>query len=367
MTYTASKSLLDNVASDADWRAGVAVAAAAHGFRAVWRTDDKSGWDAVLRASGHAPALLTAAALDFQLATNTDRHERLIDLTCYLTHEGRHVAAVPLGVTWDKLGAPKLSTCGLENYAPLLVLGRTRKQVRKACALIHDLNHWLAETLSLPAVTTRHAWSPAQHQSIWLRHERDLGAKTTLHDELLVDLRQPYDRIHSSFRKSYRPLVTKAASLWDIRTDCAPTPRIWQEFHDLHVRIAGRETRSMASWRLQFDAFSSGNAMLATVRDKTGEMVGGAFFFLSSDEAAYAVAAYRRDLFDQPIGHGAQAAAILAFQKMKIPWYWIGTLDHPRRNPKLTDKEVAIMAFKAGFASDVGTSFSCHLDREGIT
>lgn len=367
MRYTSPKGGLDHAATDAAWRTALAAAADAQGFHLAWRTDDKPGWDAALRASGHAPALLTAAALDFQIATNADRHERLVDLTCYLTHDGKAIAALPLGVTWDRPGAPMLSTCGLENYAPFLALGTPRKQLRKACALIHDINQWLTETLALPAIVTRHAWSPARHQSAWLRHERDLGAMTILHDELLVDLGQPYDRIHVGFRKSYRPLVTRAASMWDVRTDRAPTAGTWQEFHDLHVRVAGRETRSAASWEAQFNAFSSGNAMLATVRDDAGEMVGAAFFFLSRDEAAYAVAAYRRDLFDQPIGHGAQAAAIRAFQQMNIPWYWIGTLDHPRRNPKLTEKEIAIMAFKAGFASDVGTSFSCSLDRGGMT
>lgn len=358
---------LNHSSTDAAWRDALVERVETQGFSLVWRTDDKTGWDAALRSSGHAPALLTAAALDFQVATNTERHQRLIDLTCCLEHDGKIIAALPFGVTWDKNGEAKFSTCGLVNYAPLLGLDAPRKLIRKACALIHDINLWLAEALVLSTITTRHTWSPARHQTIWLRHERELGATTTLHDELLVDLGQPYERIHGGFRKSYRPLVTKAAAMWDISMDYAPTSKTWQEFHDLHVRVAGRETRAAASWQAQLDAFASGNALLTTVRDAAGEMVGAAFFFLSSDEAAYAVAAYRRDLFDQPIGHGAHAAAIRAFQQMSIPWYWIGTLDHPHRNPLLTDKEVSITAFKAGFASDVGTSFSSSIDCGGAT
>lgn len=355
--------LLDHTATDGSWVDALTSTVEKKGFRLVWRAENGHRWDEALRASGHTPALLTAAALEFQLATNSYRNRRLVDLTCCLEHDGKTVAALPLGVAWDGNGKAKLSTCGLANFAPFFAMGTPPKLIRKSSAVIYDAILWLCDTLALTTITTRHPWSPAPHQSTWLRHERDLGAMTTLHDELLVDLRQPYERIHCGFRKSYRPLVTKAASIWDIGTHSAPTAETWQEFHDLHVRVAGRETRSAASWQAQFNAFSSRNAILTTVRDDAGEMIGAAFFFVSRDEAAYAVAAYRRDLFDQPIGHGAQAAAIRAFKQMKIPWYWLGTLDHPLRNPQLTEKEIGIMAFKAGFASDVGTSYSCSLDR----
>ena len=61
------------------------------------------------------------------------------------------------------------------------------------------------------------------------------------------------------------------------------------------------------------------NAIFIYIVDNNiDEIVGGAYFDLSKDEANYSVGVYRRDLSTQPLGHMVQDRAITIFLRLGI-------------------------------------------------
>jgi hypothetical protein len=91
----------------------------------------------------------------------------------------------------------------------------------------------------------------------------------------------------------------------------------------------------------------SGDAFLVGLRDPAAQrLVGAGFFQCTRDEGLYAVGAYDRALFDKPLGHAVQQRAIETMKARGLQWSRIG-----ERQPAPTAKEVAIAAFKQGFAS----------------
>lgn len=328
------------------------------GFEFVARDKDFRLWDEVLVSSGHAPSLLTHSGLSFQQAVNASRVERLVDLSGVLRPKGGRdgLVAWPLGLVWDEAGHSRFSTLGLDHMAPILAKSVAPKLLRRLLSVMHDVTENMSRTLGVACVWSQ-AWGPRRAYDPWMTDQRARGAPMRVRDEMVVDLRSPYSAIHAKFRKSYRPLVGVAQRHWKIEARTEVGELMWERFHALHVAVAGRETRTAASWALQYKAIQNGDALLTTVEDADGELVGGAFFFLSRHEASYAVAAYRRDLFDRPLGHGAQSVSIQKFQELGKSWYWLGSLPDAEHQPEPTEKEVQIAHFKKGFAMQLEPSF----------
>jgi lipid II:glycine glycyltransferase (peptidoglycan interpeptide bridge formation enzyme) len=65
------------------------------------------------------------------------------------------------------------------------------------------------------------------------------------------------------------------------------------------------------------------------------------------------VGAYKRSLFDKPIGHAIQTKAIETLKKNGILWYEIGQKHLKIDRIPATDKELSISHFKKGFATNV--------------
>jgi FemAB family protein len=162
--------------------------------------------------------------------------------------------------------------------------------------------------------------------------------------------------IRNTFRKSFKSLINKGLTLFDNEVlDARQLSRsIWEEFKNLHLEVAGRKTRNEASWDKQYEMVLSGSAFLVTARDRaSGRMIGAGFFQYTRDEGQYAVAAYDRNLFDQPIGHALQQLAIERMRALGLKWYKIGERRFTHELPSATRKEIAISEFKHGFASHV--------------
>lgn len=108
---------------------------------------------------------------------------------------------------------------------------------------------------------------------------------------------------------------------------------------------------------MQHDAIAADEAFLIVLRDDGGRMIGGGLFSCSQDEGSYAVGAYDRSLYDKPVSHLVQFHAIQELKRRGCRWYRIGTRHFPSDEPTPTEKELAIAAFKQGFASHVFPSF----------
>jgi FemAB family protein len=168
---------------------------------------------------------------------------------------------------------------------------------------------------------------------------------------MYVDLSLPMPQIKARFRKSYRALVTSGLKAWRVHDMTGPDAQRWNEFRELHARVAGRVTRSAQSWDLQYQSICAGDAFLVYLLDEAGTMVGGGYFQTTRDEGVYAVAAYERALFDKPLGHVVQHRAIEALKERGARWYKIGARPYAGETPAASAKELSIADFKQGFAT----------------
>jgi len=108
--------------------------------------------------------------------------------------------------------------------------------------------------------------------------------------------------------------------------------------------------------KIQWDyvgAFPTALSQIQWDYNNTDEIVGGAYFDLTKDEANYSVGVYRRDLSDQPLGHVVQDRAIQYFLDLGLKRYKIGHKPFQTLNSELSQKEKSISEFKSGFGAEL--------------
>jgi FemAB family protein len=183
---------------------------------------------------------------------------------------------------------------------------------------------------------------------LWLKSANKLSIK----HQLAIDIRPSINEIKLKFRKSYKPLIGRAFREWDIDVCESNIDNVFEEFRMLHKEVSGRETRTIETWNIQKEQINNNQAFLITVRDK-GLLVGGGFFTFSKDFGYYSVGAYKRELFNKPIGHGVQMKAIEVLKEKGCFQYNIGQKVISLDKHKPTEKEVSISHFKEGFGGFV--------------
>jgi FemAB family protein len=170
--------------------------------------------------------------------------------------------------------------------------------------------------------------------------------------QLAIDLQQSIESIKLDFRKSYKPLVNKALKEWDVRVCEENVDEVFEEFKDLHFEAAGKQTRSKESWSIQRKQIENNEAFLVSVRDGN-LLIGAGFFNFSRDIGTYSVGAYKRDLFDKPIGHAVQIIAIKKLKDLGCKTYILGQKAVAISSGTSSQKEASISHFKEGFAGYV--------------
>ena len=170
----------------------------------------------------------------------------------------------------------------------------------------------------------------------------------------------------SSIRKSYKSLIN-----WGNRE---LQPKVYDEsnitwdhmnvFRQLHIDEAGRETRSVASWRLQYEMVKAGEAFVV-FGHLNNEVVSAGLFMHSNTNCFYGISASRRDLFKKPMFHSLMWLAILHAKKIGCSWFEVGEQlfpNHPSSEPP-SKKELGISEFKAGFGGKTICKLLLTLDR----
>ena len=189
------------------------------------------------------------------------------------------------------------------------------------------------------------------HASDWHSAIMKIGATVRAHHELFIDLEMELSAIRSNFRKSYKPLINKAKTLWQCRIVDENFDTAFEKFRDLHILVAGRETRSQKTWDLLEEAVENGDGFIVFLEDASNQLIGAALFYHSATDAVYSVAAYDRDYFDKPVGHLVQMTAITHLKDIGIRNYRLGYRPYPGDSPEPNEKELNIGFFKEGFSS----------------
>ncbi len=258
----------------------------------------------------------------------------------------------PLGVFGEE-GKLRLSSHvngALGVAPPLLFPGLSEKQEKAVCrtwlgviaSLCDDLDITSVDFLSPPLSGLLPHW----HGVVM-----GMGATFGGQHRLVADLTLPETDYHRRLRKSYKALINSAARSWQLTIDSQGDPEHFAAFQRLHEEVAGRKTRPEATWQHQFAAIAGQRAFALYLHDGDRKLVGASLFNCSRDEAYYAVGAYRRELFDQPLAHLNVYAAIGHARQRGMSRMILGQRAYPGDWQTPNSKEEQIAFFKEGFAT----------------
>jgi FemAB family protein len=320
------------------------------------RQADPEGWRCAWRALPARPIAYSASMIDYQHAyLEGAARWSVADASLVLTNDGRPCGLWPL--TLGGSGATTLTSQGEPILQPIFAAGASPRTIKRIVIEGLDWLNRAAAIMGQGAVLCcedpRPGFADAGLSEFYERARRG-GARTShIRHDMYVDLRPQINEIRSTWRKSYRPLVTAGQRTWSVRVmDADNSDReIWDAFRQLHRRVAGRETRPAHTWDLQWRMILDREALLISLTDHGDRMVGGGFFQMSDWEALYSVAAYDRDLFDRPLGHVVQARAIEEFKQRGLAWYKLGVHKFPGDHDRPSAEELSIGMFKQGFSS----------------
>lgn len=182
----------------------------------------------------------------------------------------------------------------------------------------------------------------------------ELGGQATPLFTQVIDLAAAEEQLRSRVQQSNKNRINwgvKNLSL-NLCDHSNIAPEQMEQFRQLHIQAAGRETRSKRSWELQLDMIRANEAFLV-LGSLEGQLVTGAFFMHSPKYCYYGVSASNRDLFEKPLGHAVLWTAILHSKKVGCNLFEVGEQLFPQqRNPPPTPKELNISGFKKGFGGD---------------
>lgn len=321
------------------------------------RCDNRDLWQKSLDNISYVPVDYLHEVLDFQLEYESSFGGDIADISMVIKYNSVPCAVWPLFYKLiDKI--PYFRTTSTSILSPLFTVD-TSKSVRRL--LSKELIRIFEKICSYAGVNSFTVDEIFQNNigvSDWHYEMIRLGAISTVRYDLFVDLSMEISYIKSGFRKSYRSLINKGLKIWNVEVLNCVDQNIWNEFKELHLRVAGKITRSESTWDLHLSYIGMGKAFLVYLRDLNGNLVGGGYFLYSRTECFYSVGVYDRSLFSEPLGHVVQYVAIVEMKKLNISWYKLGVRNSPYCIPKPNEKEISISKFKEGFASQVAHRYS---------
>lgn len=304
---------------------------------------DLSSWNSVLSASSYASVYHQVSNVDYYSAYFEGENISFI-----LIEDNKPIAIFPIFAYQDN-NEWKISSNGIGLISPLFISDipkKTRKRLEKQSI---EILVFISKKLKLKkTIFFEYSDFLSNWFLLWLeRADRDFMTY-----QLAIDLQQSIESIKLNFRKSYKPLVNKALKEWDVKVCEENVDEVFEEFKNLHFEAAGKQTRSKESWNIQRQQIDNKEAFLVSVRDGN-TLIGAGFFNFSRDMGTYSVGAYKRDLFDKPIGHAVQMIAIKKLKDLGCKTYILGQKAVALSSSVSSKKEASISHFKEGFAGYV--------------
>lgn len=134
--------------------------------------------------------------------------------------------------------------------------------------------------------------------------------------------------------------------------NASPVEEQIEKFRQLHIEVAGRETRPVRSWQIQAEMIRR-NEAFAVFGYLEGNLVTALLFIHSPNYCYYGVGASKRELFDKPLSHCIMWTGIIEAKKRGCQFFETGEqLFVQRNNPPPTPKELNISGFKKGFGGE---------------
>ncbi len=166
-----------------------------------------------------------------------------------------------------------------------------------------------------------------------------------------IDLNNSEQFIKSNIRKCYHSLIN-----WGLREldlEILDSSNIQKQdvmnLRDLHIREAGRITRSKESWIAQYEQIKSSPSFMIN-GFLNNELVTSGIFACNQNYCFYGVSASRRDLFNKPLFHAPMWKAIIYAKAKGMKIFETGC-DYIETDLSdiPSEKESNIAYFKSGF------------------
>lgn len=119
-----------------------------------------------------------------------------------------------------------------------------------------------------------------------------------------------------------------------------------------HIQVAGKETRSAQTWRIQEQMLAQGEAFALMGYEQTQQLVSTGFFSIDARSCYYGVGVYDRSRFDVPLSHDLVWRGMLHAKAQGCVVFEFGEIafaGQARHGALPSDKEVSIGHFKRGF------------------
>jgi FemAB family protein len=306
---------------------------------------DYSEWSAVVTNSDSVLVSHLRSTVDYYVEYFDGE-----DLSFILYENNRAVGVFPLFIYKSQTDW-KISGDGVSLIKPLFIDSIAKKTKKRLEKTIVKIIEEIANNLEIKKIQL---FDDSIRLSSWYLLWLERANKSFLTHQLAINLQRSIEEIKLGFRKSYKPLVNKALKEWDIFICNDNLNENFEAFRLLHLRVAERETRSRKSWKIQQQQIENNEAFLVMVKNNN-VLVGAGFFTYTKDIGSYSAGAYKRELFDKPIGHGVQMKAIEMLKEKGCKKYLIGQKMTSLDKNIPTDKELSISHFKEGFAEYVYT------------
>lgn len=303
-------------------------------------TFDLSRWNQVLDISSNISVFHLESTIEYYSA-----YFHGSNLSFMLYESNKPVAIVPLFVYQDK-DEWIITSNGSGLISPLFIDGIPRRLRKRLEQQILEVIEIITNKLEIKKIIL---FEHSRILSSWFLLWLDRADKDFITYQFAIDLQHTIEDIRLGFRKSYKPLVNKALKEWRVEVCEDDIEKVFEEFRRLHLEQSGKQTRSVETWNIQKEQIKNNEAFLVTVRDDM-ELIGAGLFNYSRDIGLYSVGAYKRELFDKPIGHAVQMIAIKKLKDIGCKTYLLGQKATNLENTTSSSKELSISHFKDGFA-----------------
>ncbi len=273
------------------------------------------------------------------------------NLSMVIYENKKAVGVMPLMAHKDENGKWILSSNGQEIVEPVFVKSLTLKAKKRIEKNLMDLIINLARELDITQfqLVNIKYFQVSSWYLMWAKKAKD--SFSTLH--LLVDLSLSLQEIRLKIRKSVKERIDQGLKEWKVEVHEKATAQLFEKFRLLHKLVAGRSTRPMESWQTQKKQIDSLESFIVTVSDKQNNLVGAGLYTYSRDIGVSSVSAYKRELFDKPLGHPVRMKAIELLKMKGVKWHEMGQRHLIIDKIRPTEKELSISHHKEGFATNI--------------
>lgn len=322
---------------------------------AQFRKNFRDDWMKVNSQCSFVPTMYAWDFLNYNTVYFRSFSDTSIDISLVLYHDKIPCAVWPLVFNSNEIEPLKTvnKLYGGIVVPPLFVDGFAKKSQR---AIIKSCIRFLNNILQISQGNCWRTNEISNDGEIGQWHQIVLetgGNLDRINYEMYVDLTLSVKEIRSYIRKSFRPLVSSGLKKWKVKVMDNYCHETWENFRELHKRVAGRITRSKETWDIQLESIKSGNAFLVYITGIDRKIVGGGYFDMSDHQCNYSVGSYDRDHSDQPLGHMIQYQAILTAKEKGKKMYYIGDRFYREDLPNVTEKRAQISHFQQGFSSKI--------------